>query len=276
MAITVTGAAHTGATSGGGTSTSLVDPATGTVQPVGQTGWTLAMSEEFGGTMTVTDSTLGYVKFRSDGPTWATWYPDWPMFDSQSPGGNHTNTNYAAYYATSKVSLDGAGTLRLACDKQVTATGLPYTAGMIQTLPSYTPTYGYFEARIKVDTAGVTGHWPAWWASASAFNTWPPEIDIWEYFGNGTQYNNNTFMVGQSTFTTTATATQDAYHVYGCKWTASTVVFYLDGTVTNTVTNVAQVPQTAQYLLLNNGARDVANPTFTSNGISVDYVRAWQ
>lgn len=254
---------------------SLIDPATGAVQPVGQTGYSLVMSEEFAGTMTVTDATNGLATFRSGGPTWAMWYPNWTDFTSQSPGGNHTNTDYASYYDGTKVSLDGAGALKLACDKQVTVTGLPYTAGMIQSIGFLTPLYGYFEAKIRIATASLQGHWPAWWMSASAVNTWPPEIDIFEYFWLGTQFSQNSYVVGSNvTFNANASSALTNYHVYGCKWTSTAVTWYVDGVQTNQTTSI--VPNLSQYLILNNGARTPGNPTFASNDMFVDYVRVWQ
>lgn len=254
----------------------LIDPDTGyTTQPVGQSGYSLIMSEEFNGTMTVTDAPNGLVTFRSGGPEWATWYPNWSMFTSQSPGGNHTNTDYESYYATSKVSLDGAGGLLLKCDKETTVAGLDYTAGMIQSLGFCTPTYGYFECKLKIQTASVNGHWPAFWMSSSAVNTWPPEIDIFEYFWLGTQFSQNSYIVGSNVaLTTNAPSALTNYHVFGCKWTGSAVTWYVDGTQTNQTTSI--VPQSAQYVLLNNGARTPASPTFSSNDVTVDYVRVWQ
>src|SRR6478609_11172310 len=127
MAITITGIKRKDRNTVEGTT--LIDPdTTPGVQPVGQTGYTLTMSEEFNGTMVVDDSTNGIVHFRPGGMQWATWYPNWTNFTSQSPGGNHTNTGYESYYATSKVTTSG-GALQLACDKQTTVSGLTYTAG---------------------------------------------------------------------------------------------------------------------------------------------------
>jgi hypothetical protein len=144
---------------------------------------------------------------------------------------------------------------------------------MIQSLPSFAPLYGYFEARLKIDTASVTGHWPAWWASCSTVNTWPPETDFFEYFASGTTYENNTYIPGGPNFNSTATATVTNYNVYGCRWNSTNTTWYLNGTQTNQTS--ASNPAAAMYLILNNGARTPTNPVFSSNGMSVDYVRAW-
>lgn len=252
----------------------MLDPATpaGT-QPVGLSGWTLAMSEEFNGTVTVTDPTLGYVRFRDNGPTWATWYPDWPRFNSQSPGGNHTNTDEAAYYETDMVGT-GSGALRLSIDNTPTG-GLPYRAGMIQSLPSFTPQYGFFEARLRIDQVN-TGIWPSWWMSNSTTDQWPPEIDIAEIYDAGTGILSNIYVPSVSTYSQkiAESATATTYHTYGCSWTTSGVVFYLDGV--QVAARSTNVPATPQYLLLNQGARTPSNPTFPTGLMEVDYVRAWR
>lgn len=254
----------------------MVDPATTPgQQPVGQSGWALVQSEEFTGTMSVTDSVKGFVKFRDTGYEWSTWYPEWQMFVDDNPTAKwHTNTNYDAYYDTSKVSLDGAGSLLLKCDKQAQS-GCNYTAGMIQSLPNSNYLYGYFEARIKIATQGVTGHWPAWWVTSSATNTWPPEIDIWEYFGDASgSYWNNTFLQS-GTYSSATSTTTTAWHTYGCKWTSTSVTWYRDGAQTNTIGSTG-TPTSAQYLIVNNGSQKSASPVFTANDMWVDYIRVWQ
>lgn len=253
---------------------SLIDPSTPSgAQPVGETaGYVLEMSEEFNAPLQVVNADTGHVKFRSGGPDWATWYPaDWPRFTSQDPGGSHTNTNQLAYYATSKVST-GSGALRLACDQQTTVAGLPYTAGMITSKGAFEPEYGRFEARLRIVGTRHSRHWPAWWMSASAFDEWPPEIDVWEIFGTASEYLTNVYRpddggstIEHETFTDFAT-----YHVYAVEWAPSGVTFYRDGAPTFSTTTVAG----RQYLILNNG---VEGPTAsgTMPVLEVDYVRAW-
>jgi hypothetical protein len=256
---------------------SRVDPATtSSVQPDGQSsGWVLTDSEEFAGTMSVEDSTAGLVKFRSDGPLWRTWYPEWQMFFDDSAAGPHSNTNYEAYYVTSKVSL-GSGALRLACDRQTTLSGWDYTAGMITTIPSQrTFLYGFFEVRARI-TGGGTGNWPAFWTTSATTNTWNSEIDMWESF-NSTFYKTNVYVDsnggsnGDGLWTENSiTFDQSAYHTYGCRWTPSGTTFYRDGVQTFTT---AQRPTEAHYLLLNNGAQSSA--VFSSSLVEFDYVRVW-
>lgn len=239
------------------------------------------MSEEFNGTMTVENAGTGLVTFRAGGPQWATWYPDWPRFNIQNPGGNHTNTDQGAYYATSKVSTDGAGALALKCDLETSVAGLPYTAGMIQSLPFFTPKYGFFEARIRIVQRRI-GLWPAWWMSSSAFDQWPPEIDIWEHFGDGSASNNtylsNTYVPGSGSYPTysdteSVTELQD-WHVYGAEWRAGAVTFYRDGV--QTATTALSPTQTNQYLIMNNGMSISRGTPFSTATVLVDYIRCWE
>lgn len=252
---------------------SLVDPTTPIdAQPLGPVGnYQLELSEEFGSLMHIVDASTGHVKFRNTGPQWATWYPDWPRFNSQDPGGNHTNTNQLAYYATSKVSTAG-GALRLACDQQTTVSGLPYTAGMISSKDMLEMEFGFFEARLRIVGARNSRHWPAWWMSSSTFNAWPPEIDVWEVFGTANEYLTNVYRPdgGGSTIEHETFSDFSAYHVYGVEWSPSGVIFYRDGIETFSTTTVSG----PQYLIINNGAE---GPTASGSMpvLEVDYVRAW-
>jgi hypothetical protein len=240
-------------------------------QPVGQSGFgDPIVSEEFGGEMTVVDAGAGLVRFRADGPAWATWYPDWPRFNIQNPGGNHTNTDEDCYYITSKASVTG-GALVLACDRQQTVAGLPYTAGMIQSIPFYTPKYGYFESRIKL-AAVVNGTWPAFWASCSTYDQWPPEIDFWEQFGPATTYESHVYLPGSAYHDVGNVADVTSYQVYGCLWTPTEVSFYLNGVQTGTTT---AVPDQPLYVIAKNGARAPATPAYDSCDLSIDYIRCW-
>lgn len=252
---------------------SLIDPDTPAgQQPAGLSGRSLVMSEEFNGALIDTDTGLGYVKCREGGPVWSCWYPDWPRFNSQSPGGNHTNTNDAGYFARSQVSITD-GSCVLTSIKQQTVAGLSYTSGMIQSLPSFHPQYGYIEARIKFDSM-FTGMWGGGWMSCSVTNQWPPEIDYFEYFAGDPGYGNNVYLPSGSHLNTNAhSADPTNWHVYGCDWTSSGVTFYLDSVQTSTM---PYTPDTEQYLIFDLGNNAAANPSYATAGMLIDYVRAWE
>jgi beta-glucanase (GH16 family) len=254
----------------------LVDPATGAgTQPMGTSGsLQLTLSEEFTRTMRVVDAATGLVKFRNGGGSWATWYPDWPRFNAQSPGGAHTNTNQLAYYATSKVQVAG-GALRLLADQQQTVAGLPYTAGMISSKNLLEQQYGWFEARLRIVGTRHSRHWPAWWMFNSVFNQWPPEIDIWELFGTANEYLTNLYRVGSNDIGHNAFSDFANFHTYGVRWNSTNVTFFRDGV--QTYQSPAPSVSGPQFLVLNNGVEAPGSGTVTGTMpvVEVDYVRAW-
>lgn len=257
----------------GGAGVAFTDPATpGGTQPNGLTGWTLAMSEEFGDAITVTDAPNGLIRFRNGGPLWRAWYPDSAAFLAQTPGGAHTNNpgTELEYYDTSQVSLVG-GALNLAAVQDSVHSGLPYTSGMIQCNPAFNPTYGVFEARLKVD--GRAGSWPAWWMIPSSYE-WPPEFDIMENFGSSTTYKMSNWYGATSVWDQSQATTCTSYHTYGLKWTSNSAVWYLDGTVVATETNIpGSIPTVPMYVVMNLAVRGT---DYTSYSMQVDYIRCWQ
>lgn len=62
------------------------------------------------------------------------------------------------------------------------AANLQYYTGMVSTSQSLAQTYGYFEVVAKIPKGA--GFWPAAWL-AGAGNGWPPELDIFEAYGEG-------------------------------------------------------------------------------------------
>lgn len=245
------------------------------VQPLGSTGWgDPVFSEEFNGAVqVVSEGVDSFVRFRDNGPLWAAQYPNWPRFNEQSPGGRHTNTDQSAYYTLDQIET-GTGSLRLGIEKTPT-NGMGYKAGMVQSIESFTPTYGFFEARIRLDST-PTGVWAAWWMSNAVYNTWPPEIDMAEFFDAGTGIVSNVIMPSVPIWENRIAETEIAldWHTYGVAWTSSHVTFYLDGAVVGT--KATDLPTTPQYLILNHGARSPLNPTFDSGLMEIDYVRAWE
>lgn len=255
---------------------SLVDPDTPAgQQPVGITGKTLVMSEEFNGSLIDTDVPNGYVKCRPSGPEWAVWYPNWPRFTSQTPGGNHTNTSVDGYYQRNRVST-AAGSLVLDAVKDAPVSGLNYSLGMLQSLPGFTISAGRFvEARIQM-SAMTPQSWPAGWMASAIFDQWPPEIDYFEapVGGNGTSSTlyQNVYNSGDAAYTTQfAGVDMTAWHTYACDWQAGTVKFYMDGALKSTATRTLAGPQ---YLLFDMAA--ASGGTFSSESMFVDYVRVWQ
>lgn len=143
-----------------------------------------------------------------------------------------------------------------------------WTSGMIQSKPGFSMSYGYVEASLR-HPAAVTGQWPAFW-SFSADAAWPPEFDFAEFF-NGTQVRCNAFDdAGVVDETDIAYTPPGTYETWGCKWDASSVVWYRDGAQ---VATSAKTTNRAQHLVLNFAVRSGAGAGPWR--FDIDYVRAW-
>jgi serralysin len=182
----------------------------------------------------------------------------------------------------------------LPASKQITdAVGswAKYTSGLITTQFSFTQTYGYFEARLKLPTG--RGVWPAFWL-LPADKSWPPEIDVMESFGETSvrneggrrkiHYASHTKIKNDSCgawHDVGVDITAD-FHTYGVDVRPDGITYYFDGEpyVTCQPNPAANKPF---YLLLNiaigsdrswPGAPDRSTnfPVF----MDVDYVRAYQ
>lgn len=116
-----------------------------------------------------------------------------------------------------------------------------FISGRIESRGKVDVTYGTVAARIKL-TAGA-GLWPAFWLLGAG--RWPDtgEIDIMEYVGDktwvsqavhGPGYSGNTPIVNRTTMAADADAT--AWHVYSVDWTATEMVFRIDGEAVYQVT----------------------------------------
>jgi Ca2+-binding RTX toxin-like protein len=109
--------------------------------------------------------------------------------------------------------------------------GYDYTSGFISTKESHAQTYGYFEMRADIPDA--TGAWPAFWLIPED-GSWPPELDVMEVLTSDpratwtTQHSaeGGHTAGGKLTFTPD---TADGFHTYGALWTATDIVWYIDG-----------------------------------------------
>ena len=113
--------------------------------------------------------------------------------------------------------------------------GQPYSSGSITTNGTFT--HGYFEARVRVPAG--KGFWPAYWLTSST--RWPPEWDIFEIIDGNIFGYTHPVSGGKCTFVDGAAGSDSTYtiqnvygifHVYGFKWTATDIYWYVDGTMT--------------------------------------------
>lgn len=165
----------------------------------------------------------------------------------------------------------------------MSAQGMPYVSGMISTASDFSQKYGYFEMRAKLPAG--KGFWPAFWM-IPADGMWPPEYDIFEVLGHDTdriyQYSHwRNVATGSNTGTsgeyTGHVDTADGFHTYGLKWEQDTVVWYVDGVATQTITNVMFEPA---YMIANFavGGNWPGNPDGTTpfpSSMQIDYIRVY-
>ncbi len=200
--------------------------------------WTLAWSDEFGGTAGVA-------------PNASNWNYD--------IGGQGWGNNEWEYYtnSTDNAALDGTGNLVITAKPEDTGTtelecaygpgtGTPqpcaYTSARLLTKNKIDFTYGRVEARIQIPYG--QGIWPAFWMLGSdiATNPWPGsgEIDIMENIGKASEQSNlygtihgpgysGGSGIGSGAYNTGVTL-HEAFHTYAVEWEPTEIRWYFDGT----------------------------------------------
>jgi beta-glucanase (GH16 family) len=240
----------------------------GSIDPMGQPvgTWTLKFDDEFNAsTVNTIDAPNGLVKFGS-GPTWQAWYPSALVGD----GNAHTNNpgTEIEYYDITGLSV-GSGILNLTATHNNAHAGFAYTSGMITSNPSFNPKFGYAEARIK--SPAVAGSWPAFWMIPSSYK-WPPEVDIYENFSDPGFYKASNFG-GGTVFGNQINTDVKQWHTYGLKWTATQLIWYLDGAQVASEGKASAIPQEPMYIVANLAVTNTSTPAF---GAQLDYIRFWQ
>lgn len=170
----------------------------------------------------------------------------------------------------------------------------------IDTDGKYYQTYGYFEARMKAPRG--LGLFPAFWLFDHP-GSQRPEIDIAEWYPGGVGGNWAASGYYPHDYGATvhypgifasdgpyrlvdvygAQRLDTAFHVYGCEWTSSQVIFYFDGR--RLATSNRAINQ-RMYLMLDlwygsaSGTpvtnNDSITPKGSTNSFEIDYVRAWR
>jgi beta-glucanase (GH16 family) len=188
--------------------------------------WTLAWNDEF-------DGAAGA---PVDGTKWVT-----------ETGGDGWGNQEREYYTagTANASLDGAGLLVITARAEPSSSPLQcwygtcrYTSARLKTKGKFEPTYGRFEARIRIPRG--QGIWPAFWMLGADVDKvgWPKsgEIDVMENIGrepaivhgtmHGPGYSGGSGISGSYTLASGALA--DDFHVYAVEWTPGLVRWLID------------------------------------------------
>ena len=227
------------------------------------------------------------------------------MWNQHTGGENLLNDNYAGYILDENTFVEN-GYLFLQNRKE-TVQGIDpvgtfdYTTGWINSLHKInfngTQKGIYLEVKAKFPIGDKV--WPAIWLIDDSENrTWPPEIDIWEYFGKffntnrkdemymryiyGTWNNKEDHSSVIEDFQTIYNATNQ-WHIYGFCWTDSTMNWYIDQDLVHTKTNGVEIPSDdwpdkPMCLVINNGLLNVVDEgnTIFPNTLLLDYVRIFE
>ncbi|HEY3816899.1 MAG TPA: family 16 glycosylhydrolase [Polyangiaceae bacterium] len=275
---TVIGAASS--SGGGGNSSGGGSSSGGSTEP----GWTLTWSDEF------------------DDPDGSSVDPSKWTFDT---GGSGWGNDELEYYTsgTSNAVISGGALVITATTEGASSYSCwygpcQYTSARLNTAGKFSQQYGRFEARIQIPEG--QGVWPAFWMLGENIGSagWPScgEIDVMENIGStpdttyGTTHGpgpGNYPGDGLSGAFTGGSPMGAGFHVYATEWSASSVSFYVDGTLYWTVTP-SQLPAGATwvwdqpfFLLLNFavGGSWPGSPNASTSfpqHMTVDYVRVYQ
>jgi beta-glucanase (GH16 family) len=230
-------------------------------------GWLLIFDDEFNGT------TLNTAR-------WDTCYP-WV---------DHSNCNLAdsnelEVYQSDEAYLDGAGHLILRTQKK-TVNGFNYTSGMVDTYYSFSFTYGYVEARLKVPAG--KGLWPTFWILPANDGPWPvDEIDVMENLGQDptTAYFTYHWPSGGTTLLSqyhyTGPDFSADWHIFAVDWEPDAIIWYVDGVERARYTDASNITSKPMFVIVNlavggdwPGSPDDTTPF--PNYYQVDYVRVWK
>jgi beta-glucanase (GH16 family) len=192
----------------------------------------------------------------------------------------------------SAVTLDGQGHLSLTCSR---ASDGRFLTGMICSEGLFAATYGYFEARVQLQTQ--EGWWPGFWLMTNQVGAPDKgsgrlndtakngtEVDVFEYLRrhgaeiqhalhwNG--YGKSHQSIGRHV---PAPGLTEGFHTIGVQWTPDSYAFYVDGR--KTWETERAISKTPEYLILSGEVSDWPGDIHRAqlpDRVVFDYVRVWQ
>lgn len=156
---------------------------------------------------------------------------------------------------------------------QAALSGYRFSSGMLSTRDSFTQTYGYFEAKLKLPAGG--GAWPAFWLYSVNAGA---EIDIMESHAADTwtatthSYATGSEVKGSSTIFTPDLA--NTWHTFGLLWTATTITWYLDGVAVREIATPADM-HGPMYMILDLAMDHTTPANSPGAAMSVAWVHAF-
>jgi len=166
-----------------------------------------------------------------------------------------------------------------------------YDIGWIQNDKALSQTGGYFEIRCKLENK--KGIFPAFWLLTET--TWPPEIDIFEFFGNNKTLRNLSYSLNWgngnrpkeenagkvSNEQVWVKTLWDGWNVFGFEWTDTALRLYINGFLVDENTNPAAMTEFNShkwYVIINNSVQRGGNGRtgFEPSTFEVDYLKVWK
>jgi beta-glucanase (GH16 family) len=202
------------------------------------------------------------------------------MTSQDGSGPSRTWDLRAEYMADENVRV-ADGECRILAEQRENG-GRQYTSGTLNTGGHFAQREGYFEARIW-PPAG-RGFWTFWWLR-DAEDRWPPAIEPFNFSGSNAHFSAQFYDPDGNQHGTQIEA-QDltlGFHVAGVEWTASELVFFLDGAPRARFSADAEKLSSPMYPALNlsihTGELDDPPPDDTTpwpGVLRVDWIRVWQ
>ncbi len=162
---------------------------------------------------------------------------------------------------------------------------IPYSTAMIDGHRSLEQQHGYFEIRSRKPTS--PGFWPAFWL-VSRFS-WPPEIDVYEYYTSRPQRWTNSihYMPEPDNRKMEFKAYKvrypsDGFHIYAVEWNEKEIKWYFNNELVRTSSTGIETFKFPMHIIINIAMEDPSrastkmNEAVFPNFLEVDYVRAYK
>ena len=216
-----------------------------------------------------------YQGTRGNYETWFYWGTE-SSAGARQMGGQNCIFSDAHFNGVNPFSISAGNGLTISA---APLTGGPqvYSSGVITTQPSFSQTYGYFEAQLKLPVGA--GLWPAFWMLSQADQA-NEELDVMENIGvSTTAYSSVRYHVGSGSGITQTVPVSDTsqWHTYGMLWDASNIYFYVDEVQVATQPNPGIHDQMYMIVNLQTGASGSWPGRYSGSGASmnVGYLRAY-
>jgi Glycosyl hydrolases family 16 len=215
-----------------------------------------------------------------DGTALRSWWK--PLFGPGDPG-DRFDTDMMGDLRQVSVA-NSIATITVA--RKATPSGRAFAGATMATYGTFGQKYGTWAARVRYDEA--KGTWPSWFLLPVGQKGPYPEIDVFEAYGDPAclgpgAVTQAAHYAGETTsdYKVVPLANSSGWHVWKIVWTATRLDFYIDGSLTHSVTNVAHVPQVAMYPIFVFGVgannpdcrADASTPDVMT--MDVDYIRVF-